>query len=124
MKKPWLPRKLLALYEPALAWGMRRQPLVAAVALLMLLLAALVYTQIGKSFMPTLDEGDLIVGIEKLPSISSGAERRARPEDPAGDHAGHSRGDRHRRACRRRRDRSRPDGAEPDRHLFAAEAAR
>ncbi|MCP5333039.1 MAG: efflux RND transporter permease subunit [Pseudomonadales bacterium] len=69
-EEPWLPRKLLTLYEPALAWGMRRQPLVAAVALLMLLLAALVYTQIGKSFMPTLDEGDLIVGIEKLPSIS------------------------------------------------------
>ena len=69
-EEPWLPRKLLALYEPALAWGLRRQPLVAAVALLMLLLAALVYTQIGKSFMPTLDEGDLIVGIEKLPSIS------------------------------------------------------
>ncbi|HMY97857.1 MAG TPA: efflux RND transporter permease subunit, partial [Pseudomonadales bacterium] len=52
-EEPWLPRKLLTLYEPALAWGMRRQPLVAAVALLMLLLAALVYTQIGKSFMPT-----------------------------------------------------------------------
>ena len=69
-EEPWLPRKLLTLYEPALAWGMRRQPLVAAVALLMLLLAALVYTQIGKSFMPTLDEGDLIVGIEKLPSIT------------------------------------------------------
>ncbi len=69
-EEPWLPRKLLALYEPALAWGLRRQPLVAAVALLMLLLAALVYTQIGKSFMPTLDEGDLIVGIEKLPSIT------------------------------------------------------
>ena len=69
-EEPWLPRKLLTLYEPALAWGMRRQPLVAAVALLMLLLAALVYTQIGKSFMPTMDEGDLIVGIEKLPSIS------------------------------------------------------
>jgi cobalt-zinc-cadmium resistance protein CzcA len=69
-EEPWLPRKLLALYEPALAWGLRRQPLVAAVALLMLLLAALVYTQIGKSFMPTMDEGDLIVGIEKLPSIT------------------------------------------------------
>lgn len=69
-EEPWLPRKLLALYEPALAWGMRRQSLVAVVALGMLLLAALLYTQIGKTFMPTMDEGDLIVGIEKLPSIS------------------------------------------------------
>jgi cobalt-zinc-cadmium resistance protein CzcA len=67
---PWLPRKLLALYEPALAWGLRRQRVVAAVAVVMLLVAGVVYTQVGKTFMPTMDEGDLIVGIEKLPSIS------------------------------------------------------
>jgi len=29
-----------------------------------------VYTQIGKTFMPEMDEGDIIVGIEKLPSVS------------------------------------------------------
>ncbi len=67
---PWLPRKLLAVYEPALAWAMRRQRMVAAAALVMLLAAGVVYTQVGKTFMPTMDEGDLIVGIEKLPSIS------------------------------------------------------
>ena len=67
---PWLPRKLLGLYEPALAWGLRRQGVVAAVAVAMLLVAGVVYTQVGKTFMPTMDEGDLIVGIEKLPSIS------------------------------------------------------
>jgi len=67
---PWLPRKLQALYEPALAWGLRRQRVVAAVAVAMLLLAGGVYTQVGKTFMPTMDEGDLIVGIEKLPSVS------------------------------------------------------
>ena len=33
-------------------------------------MAAGVYTAVGKTFMPTMDEGDLIVGIEKLPSIS------------------------------------------------------
>ncbi len=67
---PWLPRKLLTLYEPALAWAMRRQRVVAAAALAMLLAAGVIYTQVGKTFMPTMDEGDLIVGIEKLPSIS------------------------------------------------------
>jgi len=67
---PWLPRKLLALYEPALAWGMRRQGIVVGVAVAMLLGAGVVYTQVGKTFMPTMDEGDLIIGIEKLPSIS------------------------------------------------------
>ncbi|MBI5660224.1 MAG: efflux RND transporter permease subunit [Nitrosomonadales bacterium] len=67
---PWLPRKLLALYEPALVWGMRRQYLVAAAAVAMLAAAGVIYTQVGKTFMPTMDEGDLIVGIEKLPSVS------------------------------------------------------
>ncbi|WP_413439078.1 efflux RND transporter permease subunit [Sulfuriferula sp. GW1] len=67
---PWLPRKLLALYEPALAWGLRRQRVVVVVAVAMLLVAGVIYTQVGKTFMPTMDEGDLIVGIEKLPSIS------------------------------------------------------
>lgn len=67
---PWLPRKLLALYEPALAWGLRRQGVVVGVAVAMLVGAGVVYTQVGKTFMPTMDEGDLIVGIEKLPSIS------------------------------------------------------
>ena len=67
---PWLPRKLLALYAPALAWGLRRQRVVAVAAVAMLLAAGVVYTQVGKTFMPTMDEGDLIVGIEKLPSIS------------------------------------------------------
>ena len=67
---PWLPRKLLAFYEPALAWGLRRQGVVVGVAVAMLVGAGVVYTQVGKTFMPTMDEGDLIVGIEKLPSIS------------------------------------------------------
>ena len=67
---PWLPRKLLALYEPILAWAMGKQGVVAVVAVVMLVLAGVVYTQVGKTFMPTMDEGDLIVGIEKLPSIS------------------------------------------------------
>jgi cobalt-zinc-cadmium resistance protein CzcA len=67
---PWLPRKLLALYAPALAWGLRRQGVVVGVAVAMLVGAGVVYTQVGKTFMPTMDEGDLIVGIEKLPSIS------------------------------------------------------
>ena len=67
---PWLPRKLLALYEPALVWGLRRQRVVVGVAVAMLVGAGVVYTQVGKTFMPTMDEGDLIVGIEKLPSVS------------------------------------------------------
>ena len=68
--EPWLPRKLLAWYEPVFEWAMRRQRVVGVAAVLMLVCAGAVYTQVGKTFMPTMDEGDLIVGIEKLPSVS------------------------------------------------------
>lgn len=67
---PWLPRLLLKLYEPTLAFALKRQTLVVVAAALMLAVAAGVYTQVGKTFMPTMDEGDIIVGIEKLPSVS------------------------------------------------------
>jgi len=40
------------------------------VACLMLVAAAVVYSFVGKTFMPQMDEGDIIVGIEKLPSVS------------------------------------------------------
>ena len=67
---PWLPRTLLSCYAPILEWTMRRQRVVAIGSAVLLLAAGAVYTQVGKTFMPTMDEGDLIVGIEKLPSIS------------------------------------------------------
>ncbi|MFT0546286.1 efflux RND transporter permease subunit [Allopusillimonas ginsengisoli] len=67
---PWLPRKLLTLYEPVLRWAMSHQRMVFTLAGLMLVAAAGVYTQVGKTFLPPMDEGDIIVGIEKLPSVS------------------------------------------------------
>jgi len=68
--QPWLVRKLEALYLPTLAWALRHGRAVFATALLLLALAGGAYTLLGKSFMPTLDEGDLIMQLEKLPSIS------------------------------------------------------
>jgi cobalt-zinc-cadmium resistance protein CzcA len=67
---PWLPRKLLKLYEPVLAWALKKQRVVFVAAALLLVAAAGIYTQVGKTFLPEMDEGDIIVGIEKLPSVS------------------------------------------------------
>ena len=67
---PWLVRKLQAVYAPTLRWALDHPKQVGGVAVAALLAAAVVYTQVGKSFMPTMDEGDLIVQLEKLPSIS------------------------------------------------------
>ncbi|HRO60804.1 MAG TPA: CusA/CzcA family heavy metal efflux RND transporter [Burkholderiaceae bacterium] len=67
---PWLVRKLDALYLPTLKLALRHGRVVVAAALLLLALAGVAWTMLGKSFMPTMDEGDLIMQLEKLPSIS------------------------------------------------------
>ncbi len=68
--EPWLMRKLDRLYRPLLDWALGHFRLVLAGAFALLLAAAAIYPFIGKSFMPTLDEGDLLIQLEKLPSIS------------------------------------------------------
>ncbi|MBU1692218.1 MAG: CusA/CzcA family heavy metal efflux RND transporter [Gammaproteobacteria bacterium] len=67
---PWLVRKLTAVYMPALDWALRHAKLVGIGAVAALVLTVAVYPMIGKTFMPTMDEGDIIIGVEKLPSIS------------------------------------------------------
>jgi cobalt-zinc-cadmium resistance protein CzcA len=67
---PRLVRMLLRFYRPALEWALAHTRTVTVAAVSLLLLAGGIYTQIGKSFMPTMDEGDLIVQLEKLPSIN------------------------------------------------------
>jgi cobalt-zinc-cadmium resistance protein CzcA len=67
---PWLPRTLSRLYRPLLERALAAPRIVAAIAALLFAVAAVVYVGLGKTFMPTMDEGSLIVQLEKLPSIS------------------------------------------------------
>ena len=67
---PWLVRQLHRAYRPALDWALAHARVVEAIAAGLLLLAAGIYTQVGKGFMPTMDEGDIVVQLEKLPSIT------------------------------------------------------
>jgi len=69
-EEPWLVRKALAVYEPALEWCLAHARVIVIGAFVMLAITGVMYTQIGKTFMPTMDEGDLIIGVEKLPSIN------------------------------------------------------
>jgi len=68
--EPWLPRKLNKLYVPALRWCLDHTRITSLAAGGALLAAVVVYLFIGKTFMPTMDEGDIIVQLEKLPSIT------------------------------------------------------
>jgi cobalt-zinc-cadmium resistance protein CzcA len=67
---PWLVRISLRIYEPLLKKALEKERFVIASAVLMLIVAGVLYTFIGKAFMPEMDEGDLIMQVSKLPSVS------------------------------------------------------
>lgn len=67
---PWTVRKLLQIYLPALRWSLDHTKVIITASVLALIATGVVYSQIGKTFMPTMDEGSLILQIEKLPSIN------------------------------------------------------
>ncbi|MCC6708171.1 MAG: efflux RND transporter permease subunit [Gammaproteobacteria bacterium] len=69
-REPWLMRALNAAYAPLLRWALAHGRMVTLLALVMLAVGGLAYTQVGKTFMPTMDEGDLLVQLEKLPSVN------------------------------------------------------
>ena len=68
--EPWLSRQLHKIYLPILNWCLVNTKKVFVAAALMLVLTLFVFLQIGRTFMPALDEGDIIVQLEKLPSIT------------------------------------------------------
>jgi len=67
---PWLVRKAQAIYGPLLEWSLANSRKVIVAALVALGATAGVYPLIGKTFMPTMDEGDILLQVVKLPSIS------------------------------------------------------
>ena len=68
--EPWLMRQLGPRYSRLLASAFGRKRLVFSVAGVSLLLTGLAYSVTGKTFLPTMDEGSVIVQLTKLPSVS------------------------------------------------------
>ncbi len=67
---PWLLRKAVGIYTSLLDRALAKPKIVYLSAGVLMLAAVAVYPLIGKTFMPTMDEGDILVQLEKLPSIS------------------------------------------------------
>ena len=70
LEEPWLAKLMHRLYMPTLKWSILHSKKVFTGAAVMLLLTVIVYMQIGSTFMPTMDEGDIVLQLEKLPSIT------------------------------------------------------
>ncbi|MDP3609287.1 MAG: CusA/CzcA family heavy metal efflux RND transporter [Methylophilus sp.] len=69
-EEPYLVKKALEVYEPVLKWSLAHAKWVVIAAFVLLALTGVIYMQLGKTFMPVMDEGDIIIGVEKLPSIN------------------------------------------------------
>ncbi|MDN5001785.1 efflux RND transporter permease subunit [Bradyrhizobium sp. GCM10027634] len=69
-RDPLVVRAAQRVYAPALNWALSNERKVMAAALIGLVAAGFAYTKLGKTFMPTMDEGDVIVSVETLPSVN------------------------------------------------------
>ena len=69
-EEPWVVRQAIKLYEPVLRWSLANTRIISAIVIATLAVTVVVYLQIGKTFMPVMDEGDILMQIEKLPSIN------------------------------------------------------
>ncbi|MGF7150854.1 cobalt-zinc-cadmium resistance protein CzcA [Sphingomonas zeicaulis] len=66
---PWIMRKLAPRYAALLGGAFARRKLVYALAGIGLVLAGLAYGAVGKTFMPTMDEGSVVIQVTKLPTV-------------------------------------------------------
>ena len=67
---PWLIRVLTLGYKKLLGFCLHRPQPVYATAVAGVVLAVIAYMAVGKAFMPSMDEGSVIMQTSKLPSIS------------------------------------------------------
>lgn len=73
--EPWLMRQIERGYRPLLDWSLGHGRAMGIGAGVVLLLGVGAYLGTGKAFMPTMDEGDMLVQLLKQPSISLEASR-------------------------------------------------
>lgn len=69
-QEPWLMRQILPRYHTLLKGAIAHKRRVFTVAGIGLALAGAAYTVTGKTFLPVMDEGSVIVQLTKLPSIA------------------------------------------------------
>lgn len=69
-EEPWLARNLLRIYKPLLEKALNRPAYILGIAAALLIVTVAIFPRVGKTFMPTMDEGDIIIQVETIPSIN------------------------------------------------------
>jgi cobalt-zinc-cadmium resistance protein CzcA len=68
--EPWIMRRLSPAYRRLLTAAFAHRKVVYGLSAAGLVVAGLAYSAVGKTFMPTMDEGSVIVQLNKLPSVN------------------------------------------------------
>ncbi len=68
--EPWLVRKCQDLYRPVLTWVLAHRGSVLIVMLTLLAMAGLMASELGTEFIPRLNEHAIVIGTQRLASIS------------------------------------------------------
>ena len=69
-KPTWLVRNLTKVYVPSLRKAFAYEKWIYLFLLLTIPLTVVMFNNIGKTFMPTMDEGNIVIGVESNPSIN------------------------------------------------------
>ncbi|MEA2029302.1 MAG: CusA/CzcA family heavy metal efflux RND transporter [Campylobacterota bacterium] len=69
-KESWLIKKLLKAYQPSLEFALANANKIMIGVVAIFVASLFLAYKTGKTFMPTMDEGSIIIGVEMLPSIS------------------------------------------------------
>ncbi|MCE5262191.1 MAG: CusA/CzcA family heavy metal efflux RND transporter, partial [Deltaproteobacteria bacterium] len=75
-EKHFISRRLIRIYQPALAWSLKRKGAVLIGALALMLATVPVYLQLGSEYMPPLEEGSILYMPTTMPGISITEARR------------------------------------------------
>ena len=86
VKENLLQRVLLHFYRPSVRWAVVHPRISFAGAVVLFLFTLALFPFIGKEFLPYLDEGTIVLQVEKLPSISLQESSEHRQSDSTGTH--------------------------------------
>lgn len=69
-KDPWLVLRLRNIYDRSLRWALSHKPVVLGATGVLLVVALVLFFSLGRSFLPSFNEGSLTVSVSTIPGIS------------------------------------------------------
>ncbi len=69
-KEPWLSRSMKRVYEKSLGWALDHKKAVLAVTGVLFVAAVVVFSGLGRSFLPPFNEGSLTINVNTIPGSS------------------------------------------------------